>query len=82
MDPFLWMALYWVDVQLEAPAPNRSRRWKCLIGSAPNEGWIALRRSRYGLAAYDHVSPATREAILNEERALLDAGFARESATT
>ncbi len=78
MDPFLWLALYWVDVQLNGARAEALAPLEMSYRLGPNEGWIALRRSRYGLAAFDQVSPATREAILNEERSLLDAGFAKE----
>lgn len=80
MDPFLWLALYWVEIQLNGARGDAVGPLEMSYRLGPNEGWIALRRSRYGLAAYDYVSPATRAAILDEERALLDAGLVREVA--
>lgn len=80
MDPFVWMALYWTDIQLNGARSDAVAPLEMSYRLGPNEGWIALRRSRYGLAAYAFVSPQTREAILDEERALLDAGFVREVA--
>ena len=80
MDPVLWLALYWVDAQLNGARPDAVAPLEMSYRLGPNEGWIALRRSRYGLAAYEFVAPPTREAVLNEERALLDAGFVREVA--
>ena len=80
MDPMLWLALYWVDIQLNGALSGAVAPLEMSYRLGPNEGWIALTRSRFGLAAWDYVSAPTREAILNEERALLDAGFTREVA--
>jgi hypothetical protein len=75
LDPFLWLALYWVDTQINGARPDRVPLLEMSYRLGPNEGWIALRRSRYGLSAYDYVSPAVRETILDEERSLLNAGL-------
>jgi hypothetical protein len=80
MDPMLWLALYWVDIQLNGVRSGAVAPLEISYRLGPNEGWIALARSRFGLAAWDYVSAPTREAILNEERALLDAGFTQQVA--
>ena len=80
MDPFLWLALYWEDVQINGVRPGSVAALEMSYRLGPNEGWIAIGRSRYGLAAYDYVSSAAKEAILDEERALLDAGLIKEVA--
>ena len=80
MDSFLWLALYWEDMQLNGVRRDSVAPLEMSYRLGPNEGWIAVGRSRYGLAAYDYVSLITKDAILDEERSLLDAGLVREVA--
>ncbi|MGA2493077.1 MAG: hypothetical protein ABSF67_09020 [Roseiarcus sp.] len=80
MDSFLWLALYWEDVQTNGVRPDSVAPLEMSYRLGPNEGWIAIGRSRYGLAAFDYVSSTTKDAILDEERALLDAGLVEEVA--
>jgi len=80
MDSFLWLALYWEDLQINGVRRDSVAPLEMSYRLGPNEGWIAIGRSRYGLAAYDYVSSTTKEAILDEERLLLDAGFVTEVA--
>jgi len=78
MDSFLWLALYWEDIQINGIRQGSVAPLEMSYRFGPNEGWIAIGRSRYGLAAYDYVSSSTKDAILDEERALLDAGLVKE----
>jgi hypothetical protein len=80
MDPFVWLARYWVDMQINGLGRDSVAPLEMSYRLGPNEGWIAIGRSRYGLAAYDYVSSTTKDAILEEERSLLDAGFVHEVA--
>ena len=68
MDPFVWLALYWVDMQINGVRRDSVAPLEMSYRLGPNEGWIAIGRSRYGLAAYDYVSSTTKDAILEEER--------------
>jgi hypothetical protein len=80
MDSFLWLALYWEDMQINGVRRDSVAPLEMSYRLGPNEGWIAVGRSRYGLAAYDYVSSTTKDAILDEERSLLDAGLVKEVA--
>jgi hypothetical protein len=51
-DPFLWMALCWVEATRNGLRPDNLRFLQMSYDLGPHEGWIALKRNRLALAAY------------------------------
>jgi hypothetical protein len=77
-DSFLWLVLYWVEVNRNGYQPRDLEflRMSYLLG--PNEGWIALKRNRLALAIFDQLLPEMAKAALAEFANLLNSGFEQE----
>ncbi len=74
-DPFLWLALYWVEsTRNGANADNlKYLRMSYLLG--PNEGWIALKRNFVAFEAFERLPPDLAKIAVDEFFALVRNNF-------
>jgi hypothetical protein len=79
-DPFLWLALYWVEVARNGFTPDDLAYLRMSYRLGPNEGWIGLKRIRLALAIYGQLPPDLAEMTVREFVGLLDSGFYLEMA--
>jgi len=78
-DPFLWVVLYWVEINRNGFQPDYLKYLRLSYQLGPNEGWIALRRNGYALAIFHQLPPDIADMALSEFPRLLDAGFYAET---
>jgi hypothetical protein len=78
-DPFLWLVLFWAENTRNGFRPHNLAYLRLSYLLGPNEGWIALKRSRFALALYDQLPPDLREMAVGEFPRLLAAGFYDET---
>ena len=80
-DPFLWLALYSVEVTENGFKPDYLKYLRLSYRLGPHEGWIVLKRNPLAFAAFQQLSPDLREAVVNEFVAmLLDSHFSDQAA--
>lgn len=79
-DPFLWLTLYWVENTYEGFDPGHFGYLRMSYALGPNEGWIAVKRNRFGLAVFERLPPDLAEMTLREFVSLVDGGFVRDAA--
>jgi hypothetical protein len=51
-DSFAWLTLFWLDLTKHGLTPENSAFLRLSYMVGPNEGWIALRRSRLAIALF------------------------------
>jgi hypothetical protein len=69
-DPFLWLALYWVEGTKNGFGSNYFRYLRMSYQLGPNEAWIALKRNRVSIAQLEQLPPDLTEAAIHEFLAL------------
>jgi hypothetical protein len=74
-DPFLWVVLYWVEINRNGFQPSYLRYLRLSYQLGPNEGWIALKRIGYALAIFQRLPPDLAQMVIAEFADLLDSGF-------
>jgi hypothetical protein len=74
-DPFLWVVLYWVEINQNGFQPGYLKYLRLSYQLGPNEGWIALKRNGYALAIFHQLPPDIADMALAEFPRLLDSGF-------
>jgi hypothetical protein len=74
-DPFLWVVLYWVEINRNGFQPSYLKYLRLSYQLGPNEGWIALKRNGYALAIFRQLPPDIADRTLAEFPRLLDSGF-------
>jgi hypothetical protein len=74
-DPFLWVVLYWVEINRNGFQPGYLRYLRLSYQLGPNEGWIALRRAGYALAIFQRLQPDLAQMVIAEFANLLNSGF-------
>ena len=74
-DPFLWLALYWLDGTQHGYRPEDLKYLELSYQLGPNEGWIALRRNSVAFATFQQLPPELAEFAINEFVGLLKARF-------
>jgi hypothetical protein len=80
-DPFLWLALYSVEITENGFKPDYLKYLRMSYRLGPHEGWIALKRNPLAFAAFQQLSPDLREAAVNEFVAMLrDSRFTDQAA--
>ena len=80
-DPFLWLALYSVEMTENRFKPDLLKYLRLSYRLGPHEGWIALKRNPLAFAAFQQLSPDLREAAVNEFAAMLrDSQFSDQAA--
>jgi hypothetical protein len=73
-DPFLWLALYSVEVTKNGFKPDYLRYLRLSYRLGPQEGWIVLKRNPLAFRAFQQLSPDLREDVVNEFFAMLHDG--------
>jgi hypothetical protein len=81
-DPFLWMALYWVDNVWDGFKSKNLDFIRLSYQLGPNEGWIAIKRNRLSLVIFRSLPPDIAKMAIREFRLLLKSGFYSPSAVT
>ena len=80
-DPFLWLALFSVEMTENKFEPDLLKYLQLSYRLGPHEGWIALKRNPLAFAAFQQLSPDLREAAVNEFAAMLvDSQFSDQAA--
>jgi hypothetical protein len=79
-DPFLWVVLYWVEINRNGFQPDYLKYLRLSYQLGPNEGWIALKRNGYALAIFQQLPPDLAEMAIAEFATLVDTGFYAETA--
>jgi hypothetical protein len=78
-DSFLWVVLYWVEINRNGFQPDYLKYLRLSYLLGPNEGWIALKRNGYALAIFHQLPPDIADMALAEFPRLLDSGFYAET---
>jgi hypothetical protein len=78
-DPFLWVVLYWVEINRNGFQPGYLEYLRLSYQLGPNEGWIAIKRNGYALAIFHQLPPDVADRALAEFPRLLDSGFDAEA---
>jgi hypothetical protein len=79
-DPFLWLALYSVEVTENGFKPDYLKYLRLSYRLGPHEGWIALKRNPLAFAAFQQLPPDLGENAINEFVALLESGLSDQAA--
>jgi hypothetical protein len=80
-DPFLWLALYLVEVNAQGLKPDYLKYLRLSYRLGPHEGWIALKRNPLAFTAFQQLTPDLGEAAVNEfVTMLLDLHFSDSAA--
>ena len=74
-EGFLWFIRYWSALHAGAAASDHFDELRMSYRLAPYEGWIALRRSPFTLAAYDSLPYDVQEMARNEFVAIVASDF-------
>ncbi len=72
-DPFLWLALYWLDQRGFRRDDLKYLELSYQLG--PNEGWIAIKRNGAAFAVFQKLPSNLAETVINEFAGLLRTGF-------
>ena len=70
-DPFLWLALYSVEVTENGFKPDYLKYLRLSYRLGPQEGWIALKRNPLAFAVFQQLPPDLGENAVNEFVAML-----------
>jgi hypothetical protein len=79
-DPFLWLALFWVDNNLNGLRPDYFQYLRMSYELGPNEGWIALRRNYLAFSIFEHLPADLAEKTMREFVGLVNAQLYSETA--
>jgi len=79
-DSFLWLVLYWAETSRNGFDFRYLDFLRLSYKLGPHEGWVALKRSQYALALFEHLPPAVAEQVLEEFVGLVNSGFYHEAA--
>jgi hypothetical protein len=74
-DPFLWLALYWVESTENNSMANSLKYLQMSYRLGPNEGWIALKRNHIAFAVFQQLPPDLADITINEFVGLLESKF-------
>lgn len=79
-DPLLWLVLFWVENNLNGFKREHLEYLKMSYFSGPNEGWVAVKRSRFAIALFSALSPELTENATREFARLVDSEYFSEAA--
>jgi hypothetical protein len=71
-DPFLWLALFWVENTRNGFSADHFKYLRLSYRLGPNEGWIALKRAHVALALLQALPDDLRERTIGEFVKLVD----------
>ena len=74
-DPFLWLALYWLDGMQHKFRPENLKYLELSYQLGPHEGWIAIKRNAAAFAIFQQLPSNLAEAAINEFVGLLKSDF-------
>ena len=82
-DPFLWLALYWVEVTENGFKPNYLNYLRLSYRLGPHEGWIVLKRNPFVFGAFQQLPADLRENVIDEFVAMVrDDKFSEKAGET
>jgi hypothetical protein len=80
-DPFLWLALYSVEVNEEGLQPDYLKYLRQSYRLGPREGWIVSKRNPLAFGAFQQLPPDLRENAIDEFFAMVrDPNFSGQAA--
>jgi hypothetical protein len=79
-DPYLWLALFWVESTQNGFRPSYFEYLRLSYLLGPHEGWIALKRNRVAFAIFEQLPEEMRARALDEFVGLVKSGFYGEAA--
>jgi hypothetical protein len=74
-DSFLWLMLYSLETTRSGFDPGHIRLLDQSYATGPREGWIALRRNRLALAAFQLLDAEVQDKVVEEFAGLVVADF-------
>lgn len=80
-DSFLWLARFWLSVTRDGLNVDNLRSLRESYELGPYEGWIAIKRNRLALAAYEVLPPDLAERAVTEFVGLVRWGLVSQAAT-
>ena len=79
-DPFLWLAMYWVDSAQHGYRPRDLKYLEMSYQLGPNEGWIAVKRNGAAFAIFRKLPSDLAEIAVKEFVSLVRAKFYEQAA--
>jgi hypothetical protein len=79
-DPLSWLALFWLQNNTKGLQQANFRALRLSYRFGPNEGWLALRRSRFALAVYPALPDDLKRQVIDEFVQLVKSDFVVEAA--
>jgi hypothetical protein len=73
-DPFVWLTLFWLEVGKHGYDPAYENYLRLSYALGPNEGWIALWRSRISFAVFERLPDDLASHAINEFTTLVETG--------
>jgi hypothetical protein len=74
-DPFLWLALYWLESTKNDFRPNALQYLQMSYRLGPNEGWIALKRNPLAFVRFQQLPPDLAKEVVDEFISLVQTGL-------
>lgn len=71
-DSFAWLTLFWLDVVKRGFQPDNANYLRLSYSLGPNEGWVALRRSRLAIAMFGRLPADLSNDAIDEFVKLVD----------
>jgi hypothetical protein len=79
-DPLLWLALFWLQNNTRGLQQDNFKALRLSYRFGPNEGWLALRRSRFALAVYPALPDDLKRQATDEFVQLVKSDFITDAA--
>ena len=79
-DPLLWLARYWLQNNTRGLQQDNFAALRLSYRFGANEGWLALRRSRFALAVYPALPEDLQRQAIDEFVQLVKSGFISDAA--
>jgi hypothetical protein len=73
-DSFVWLTLFWLDTSKHGFNPDNANYLRLSYTLGPNEGWIALWRSRIAFALFERLPTDLSDDAIDEFIRLVDTG--------
>ncbi|MBV9985230.1 hypothetical protein [Bradyrhizobium sp.] len=79
-DPLLWLARFWLQNNTRGLQQDNFKALTLSYRFGPNEGWLALRRSRFALAVYPALPDDLKQQAIDEFVQLVKSDFITDAA--
>jgi len=73
-DPFVWLSLFWLDASKHGVEPHNDNYLRLAYALGPNEGWIAIWRTRIGVALFEQLPADLSKQAIEDFIKLVDTG--------